>query len=75
MLEGNNIKDKACNILCEQLLQNQALKVLNLSNNNLTDKSVMGLSNVIYNCGNLVSLFVHYNKIFGKGGMVIAEML
>ena len=49
--------------------------MLDLSKNKLTDGSVPGLVSVIYNCGSLFSLFIHYNKLFGKGGMLIAEVL
>ena len=55
--------------------ESTSLKVLNLSRNQLTDQSAKDICQVIYHCSTLVSLFLHYNRIFAKGGMLIAEKL
>ena len=49
------------------------LKVLNLSKNELTDKSAQNICKIIYHCSSLKGLFLHFNKFLGKGGYDICN--
>jgi Ran GTPase-activating protein (RanGAP) involved in mRNA processing and transport len=68
ILEGNNMKDKGALALLDKVVASQTIKVINLSNNKLSDKSVPAICQMIYHCSTLNSLFIHYNLILAKGG-------
>lgn len=75
IFEGNKMKDKNCIALCQTLYLSKTLKVLNLNKNELTDASCDLLGKLIDICGSLHSLFLHYNKIMGKGATILAQNL
>jgi Ran GTPase-activating protein (RanGAP) involved in mRNA processing and transport len=74
-LENVDINESTAKKFLKDVTENRTLKVLNLSRNNLTDASVAPICEVLDQCQSLDSLYLHYNKIFGKGGMQIAEAL
>ena len=57
------------------LLESMTIRVLNLSKNCITDKSVPKLVDVISTCTSLKGLFLHHNRIFLKGGIQLANAL
>lgn len=71
-LEGNNMKDKSCELLCDQLQHATSLRILNLNENQLTDKSMFSVCQVVRNCPTLEELHLHYNQIFREGSLKLA---
>lgn len=85
-LEANFIGDKIALQLCDRLEENFRIQVLNLSKNNLTDNAIgkvdyedntkdKGIAKVLRTCTSLKGLFLHYNRIRGPGGKVLADNL
>lgn len=74
-LENMDVSEAVAQRFLKDTTASRTLKVLNVSRNNLTDASVAPLCDVLEQCQSLTSLFLHYNKIFGKGGVQIAEAL
>ena len=74
-LENMDISEGIAQRFLKDATASRTLQVLNVSRNNLTDASVAPICDVLEQCQSLTSLFLHYNKIFGKGGIQIAETL
>ena len=73
--EGNLMGDKNLRILSESIMHNARLRVLNLSKNDITDKSATNICKILDHCTSLRGLFLHMNKFQGKGGLQIANTL
>ena len=46
-----------------------------MSKNEITDKGVIPICEVIEHCTSLHGLFLHYNRILMKGGVALAKSL
>jgi len=68
MIEGNQTGDKPVILLCKVLQYNNYLKYLNLSRNDLTNQSAVGISKMLKMNNKLNVLFLHWNKIREVGG-------
>lgn len=82
--EGNNMGDQSLAVMCDKICDNFTIRVLNFSKNEITDLGVgkytdvnncTWLCKVIRKCIQLKGLFLHYNKIQGRGGYQIAKLL
>jgi NLR family CARD domain-containing protein 3 len=70
-LESNRFGDKGCKILTESVAQSKILTVLNLSKNNLTSLSADSITYFIRKSTTIQEIYLHYNSIDDRGGMVI----
>ena len=67
--------DRALELMALNLIHARSLRVLNLSKNDITDIGVKWICKIIYHCNTLKGLFLHYNRILGKGGYDLARIL
>jgi len=67
-LENVDITESVAAKFLEDVTDSRTIKVLNLSRNNLSDASVGPICDVLDRCQSLDALYLHYNKIAGKGG-------
>ena len=74
-LEGCKLSDENTCQLAMALLESMTIRVVNLSKNCISDKSVPKLAQVIETCTSLKGLFLHHNRIFLKGGIQLANAL
>ncbi|CAD8122767.1 unnamed protein product [Paramecium sonneborni] len=74
-IENNKIGDQGANYLFLALLDNDYLNLLNLSRNNLTDGCSVELSNYLKKSNMLFELYLHFNSISSKGGLMIWKAL
>ena len=66
-IEGNMIGDKTAELMIDEMLFSNHLKVLNMSKNDL--KNTDSNCKLITTVTSIRGLFLHNNKIQGKGGM------
>lgn len=74
-LENIEMTENVADKFLKDVADSRTIKVLNLSKNNLSDTTVGPICEVIDQCQSLDALYLHYNKIWGKGGAQIADVL
>jgi hypothetical protein len=74
-LTNNNLSINGIKYLCQWLLEEKSLKVLNLSQNYLDDKSCECLVNTILNSNTLEELYLDYNNLGVEGVKLIVNAL
>lgn len=70
-LGGNQIGDEIASLLCEKLLYASPIRVLDLSNNLIGNKTAFLIADVISADKNLIALYLNWNKITQKGATEI----
>ena len=63
ILSRNGIDDSSSKVICDHLIQNQCLKYLDLSENNLGLKFILKLVQVFFNNSKLISLSLSKNNL------------
>lgn len=77
-LEGCAIGDEGCDHVCDFLRQgdesgHSGVRILHLSNNDLTHRAAKAISALIRDNRNLTMLFLHWNSLGSVGGAWIAK--
>ena len=72
-LEGLNLKDSGCGLVCKALKRNHTLLELNLAKNNIEGNKT--LSSYIVNTNTLQKLDLHWNIIRGQGSYMLCKAL
>ena len=72
-LEGLNLRDKGCKIVCKALKKNKTLIDLNLAKNNIEGNKT--LSSYISSTNSLQKLDLHWNLIRGQGANSLCSAL
>lgn len=67
--------DSNTSIICESLLKNETLTYLNLSKNEITNHGLKSLISLLTFNHSINILFLHWNRILGKGGSKLAQAL
>lgn len=68
ILEGNKMGDTCLEILCKSLLKNTQVTYLNFSKNEITDVGLRHVCTLLSQNDKINVLFLHWNRILGKGG-------
>jgi Ran GTPase-activating protein (RanGAP) involved in mRNA processing and transport len=68
VLEGNKMGDSNLEILCNTLKYNTSVTYVNFSKNEITDHGLKFICNMLYYNNTINVLFLHWNRILGKGG-------
>jgi Ran GTPase-activating protein (RanGAP) involved in mRNA processing and transport len=74
-LEGCRLTDVDLALIAPQIIVCYTLSVLNFSKNQISDKGVKPICDIIDECVNIKGLFLHYNNILVKGGIKLAESI
>lgn len=75
-LWGNSIRDAAVTSICRALEANQCVKVLSLNNNEMSDKSMPSIADLLRNTRSLTKLDLSGNNNIGdEGASLLAEAL
>ena len=69
------MNDLSIELMKESLSYNRYLKHLNLSKNNLSNKAAETLSQILIMNNSITVLFLHWNKIQGKGAISLFKAL
>jgi Leucine-rich repeat (LRR) protein len=77
ILEGNEIGDESCRIICQLCTKlHYHLAVLNLSKCSITDVGAEYVANLLKLEGSKIkALLLHWNKIMGRGAGLIARAI
>ncbi|KAL4479127.1 hypothetical protein ABPG72_008957 [Tetrahymena utriculariae] len=74
-LENNNITDIGLKAIIPHVFSNMSIYVLNISHNKLSDQSCEFIKKLLMQSSYLQELYLHWNKISSKGGILIAQGL
>ncbi|KAL4432711.1 hypothetical protein ABPG74_011532 [Tetrahymena malaccensis] len=74
-LENNNITDIGLKVVIPHIFSNMSIYVLNISHNKLSDQSCDFIKKLLMKSSYLQELYLHWNKISSKGGILIAQGL
>ncbi|KAL4450444.1 hypothetical protein ABPG74_019342, partial [Tetrahymena malaccensis] len=72
-LEKTGLGDSGVDILCTGLQYIKSLRILNLSQNCISNKSCYSIEDMILNLFNFRELYLYWNKIQGEGGALIID--
>ncbi|KAL4486412.1 hypothetical protein ABPG72_007198 [Tetrahymena utriculariae] len=72
-LEKTGLGDQGVDILCTGLQYIKSLRILNLSQNCITNKCCYSIEDMIHNLFNFRELYLYWNKIQGEGGALIFD--
>ena len=69
-LENNKLGDVGAIYVLESLLEHRMLTSLNLSKNLIADRPMDIMSRILRKSSSLLELYLHYNQITYKGGIL-----
>ena len=74
-IEGNKVGDDNIAKLVKSLVFGNRIYYLNVSDNEISDFGARNLAILLCECDTLRVLFLHYNRVMGRGGGEIARAI
>ena len=76
ILEGNEFGDEGCRVVCNLVLKLKTITILNLSKNSITCAGAEHLALLLRRKDiGLKALIIHWNKILGRGSVMLAKAI
>jgi len=74
-IEGNNMGDNIVVKLCDAILERPVMKILNLSQNMITNKGAWSLAELLKYSESIEALYLKWNFIKGRGGAKLMDTI
>ena len=74
-IEGNNVGDNIVVKLCDTILERPVMRILNLSQNMITNKGAWSLAELLKYSGTIEALYLKWNYIKWRGGVQIIDAI